>query len=446
MKLLIVDDEKLFRWSLNKTLTRAGYQALEAPSAKEAKHLIIGEEPDIVLLDINLPDGNGIEILKWAKNSFPEMMFVMITARGRISDAVDAMRSGAYDYLEKPVDMESLVEHVNRVKEVIALKRELWRLSKGEEAAATAVIAESQSMVEVVRLAHMVAESGALTILLTGESGSGKDLIARFIHEHSNRRNHPFMVINCAAMPETLLESELFGYEKGAFTDAKTQKRGILELADEGTVFLDEIGEMNSALQSKLLRVLEDWTFKRVGGTRDISVNIRVIAATNQNLEELVKEKEFRDDLYYRLHVFPIHIPPLRERPEDILALANHFVAIYNRKFGKNVLGFSKEAMQALITYPWPGNARELRNVIERAMILQTESHIGSLDLLLKRNGSGGPKDLFFSGIIPLPDAEKILIQRALALTNGNVVRAAKVLGISRDKLRYKIKKHQLQT
>ena len=429
---------------MNKTLTKAGYQILEAGCVKEAKHMIVGEEPEITLLDINLPDGTGIEILKWAKNSFPDMMFLMITARGKVNDAVDAMRSGAYDYLEKPLDMESLVERITRVREVIELRRQLWRLSKTEESAAPLVIAESQCMLEAVRLAHTVAESGAQTVLLLGESGSGKDLLARFIHEHSSRRIHPFMVINCAAMPENLLESELFGHEKGAFTDAKLMKRGILELADEGTVFLDEIGEMNAAMQSKFLRVLEDWTFKRVGGTRDISVNVRVIAATNQDLDRMVKEKEFREDLYYRLNVFPIHIPSLRERLEDILALAQHFLTMYNRKFGKSILGFTKEATHSLLGYAWPGNARELRNVIERAMILQTEPYINSLDLLLRRDDTPANQSLF-PGIIPLGEAEKILIQRALTLTRGNVVRAAKVLHISRDKLRYKIKKHQIQ-
>lgn len=425
-----------------KTLTRAGYQTLEGGTVEEAKQRIVNEEPDIVLLDINLPDGNGIDVLKWARGSFPEMMFIMITARGRVSDAVDAMRSGAHDYLEKPIDMESLVEHVNRVRETVELKRELSRLSQAGSTEKASIVAESSPMTEAVRLARAGAESGAQTILLLGESGSGKDLMARFIHEHSHRAAKPFMVINCAAVPENLLESELFGFEKGAFTDAKNQKKGILELANEGTVFLDEIGEMKPSMQSKLLRVLEDWTFKRVGGTRDIKVDVRVIAATNQDLGEMVNAKEFREDLYYRFNVFPIEIPPLRKRPEDIAALAQHFVTVYNAKFGKKILGFTKEAMDSLTSYPWPGNVRELRNVIERAMILQAEPQISSLDFLLKKTGVES-QDLL-PGILPLADAEKILIQRALAQTHGNVVQAARLLRISRDKLRYKIKKHQL--
>lgn len=443
MKLLIIDDEKLFRWSIVKTLTRAGYQTLEGGTVEEAKQRIVSEEPDIVLLDINLPDGNGIDVLKWARSSFPEMMFIMITARGRVRDAVDAMRSGAHDFLEKPIDMESLVEHVRRVREMVELKRELSRLSQAGTTERTAIVAESSPMTEAVRLARAAAESGAQTILLLGESGCGKDLMARFIHEHSDRANKPFMVINCAAVPENLLESELFGFEKGAFTDAKNQKKGILELANEGTVFLDEIGEMKPSMQSKLLRVLEDWTFKRVGGTRDIKVDVRVIAATNQNLGEMVNAKEFREDLYYRFNVFPIEIPPLRKRPEDIAALAQHFLTIYNAKFGKKILGFTKEAMDSLTSYPWPGNVRELRNVVERAMILQAEPHISSLDFLLKKNGAL-PQDLL-PGILPLAEAERILIQRALAITHGNVVHAARLLRISRDKLRYKIKKHELE-
>lgn len=425
-----------------KTLSRAGYQVLEGGSTEEAKQKIVNEEPDIVLLDINLPDGNGIDVLKWARSSLPDMMFIMITARGRVADAVDSMRSGAYDYLEKPIDMESLVEHVNRVREMIELKRELTRRSQSQTPEHASIVAESAIMTEAVRLARAAAESGAQTILLLGESGCGKDLFARFIHEHSDRGSKPFMVINCAAVPENLLESELFGFEKGAFTDAKNQKKGILELANEGTVFLDEIGEMKPSMQSKLLRVLEDWTFKRVGGTRDIKVDVRVIAATNQNLTEMVHARDFREDLFYRLNVFPIDIPPLRKRPEDILALAQHFVTVYNAKFGKKILGFTGETAGLLVGYPWPGNVRELRNVVERAMILQAEPQISSLDFLLKKDTAATQE--LIPGILPLDEAERILIERALSVTHGNVVQAARVLQVSRDKLRYKIRKHNL--
>ncbi len=341
-----------------------------------------------MLLDINLPDGNGIDVLKWARSSFPEMMFIMITARGRVKDAVDAMRSGAHDYLEKPIDMESLVEHVNRVREMVELKRELSRLSQAGATERASINAESSPMIEAVRLARAAAESGAQTILLLGESGCGKDLMARFIHEHSHRANKPFMVINCAAVPETLLESELFGYEKGAFTDAKNQKRGTIELANEGTVFLDEIGEMKPSMQSKLLRVLEDWTYQtRWRNTRHYG-GCACDRRHQSRPGEMVNAKEFREDLYYRFNVFPIQIPPLRKRPEDIAALAQHFLTIYNAKFGKKILGFTKEAMNSLASYPWPGNVRELRNVIERAMILQAEPQISSLDFLLKKNGA----------------------------------------------------------
>lgn len=424
-------------------MTRAGYQAIEGGTVEEGKQRIASEEPDIVLLDVNLPDGNGMEILKWAKVSFPEMMFLMITARGKVKDAVEALRSGAYDYLEKPIDMEGLVQHVQRVHEMIELKRQLSRLSIQDGSEKATIVAESPLMAEVVRLARAAAESGAQTILLLGESGSGKDLVSRFIHEHSSRVERPFMVINCAAVPENLLESELFGFEKGAFTDAKSQKKGILELADNGTVFLDEIGEMRPSMQSKLLRVLEDWTFKRIGGARDIRVDVRVIAATNQNLEEMVREKEFREDLFYRLNVFPIQIPPLRKRPEDIHALAQHFLAVYNRKFGKSVLGFSQDTMKNLTKYPWPGNVRELRNVIERAMILQSEPYISTIDFLLSKTSAGVEDPI--PGVLPLDEAERILIERALSQTHGNVVQAARVLHVSRDRLRYKIKKHNLE-
>ena len=442
MKILIVDDEKLLRWSINKTLTKAGYTTSEAASVAEAKNLIISDEPDIVLLDINLPDGNGVEILKWAKNAYPDMMFVMITARGRVSDAVNSMRLGAHDFLEKPLDMENLVEHLTRVVEIIELKREVWRLGKTEKTESARIVATSPPMLEAVRLAHTVAESEAQTILLLGESGSGKDLMAQFIHEHSRRRNNPFMVINCVAMPETLMESELFGYEKGAFTDAKSQKKGALELADGGTVFLDEIGEMKLSMQTKLLRVLENWSFKRVGGSRDISVDIRVIGATNRDLEESVREGDFREDLYYRLNVFPIEIPPLRDRPDDIRILANHFLKLYNRKFGKNIVDFSPDAMEELVHYKWPGNIRELRNVIERIMILQTTESIDTDDLPLRTTHRSPAMPARPMEMVPLEVAEKNLILRSLEETKGNVTHAAKILGVSRDRLRYKVKKH----
>jgi two-component system response regulator AtoC len=342
MKLLIVEDEKLLRWSLNKTLAKAGFEVLEAATIEEGRGIILQQEPGIVLLDIGLPDGSGMDLLQWAHGTFPSLMFVMMTARGRVKDAVDAMRAGAHDYLEKPLEMEALVEHMARVKEVVELKAELQRLSTAGHTEDVKIIARAPAMVEVVRVAHAVAESGAQAILLLGESGVGKDHLARYIHAHSLRRRLPFMVINCAALPEALLESELFGHEKGSFTDAKVQKKGILELADGGTVFMDEIGEMKPSIQSKLLRVLEDWTFKRVGGARDIKVDVRMIAATNQDLVAMVRNRDFREDLYYRLNVFPIPIPPLRERVEDIPPMARHFLQQNNRRFGKTEVGFSE--------------------------------------------------------------------------------------------------------
>jgi two-component system, NtrC family, response regulator AtoC len=452
MKILIVDDEKLLRWSLSKTLDKAGYAVVEAGTIAEGRTRILEDEPEICLLDVNLPDGNGMELLQWARNTFPHMMFVMITARGRVQDAVEAMRLGAHDYFEKPLQMEPLVAHMNRIREVIELKRELWRLGKTDQTDRARIVASSKAMEEVLRLAHTVAESGAQAILLLGESGSGKDHLARYIHEHSSRRDQPFMVINCAALPDTLLESELFGYEKGAFTDAKTQKKGILELADNGTVFLDEIGEMKPAMQAKLLRVLEDWTFKRVGGARDIHVDVRVIAATNQDLQDMVRRRDFREDLFYRLNVFPIRLPSLRERPDDILPLARHFIQIYNRRFNKNVAGLAPEAAAGLLTYAWPGNVRELKNVVERIMILASGSLISAADLNFGR-GQDAPAPAIPSdvpamvpdGILPLGEAERLFIRRALEKAGGNVSQAAKLLQISRDKLRYKIKKHKLE-
>jgi DNA-binding NtrC family response regulator len=443
MKLLIVEDEKLLRWSLNKTLAKAGFETLEAATIADGREAILQQEPEIVLMDIGLPDGSGMDLLKWARGSFPHTMFVMMTARSRVKDAVEAMRNGAHDYLEKPLEMEALVEHMNRVREVVELKAELQRLAAAGHTEDVQIIAHAPAMTELVRLAHTVAESGAQAILLLGESGVGKDHLARYIHAHSPRRGRPFMIINCAALPEALLESELFGHEKGAFTDAKDQKKGILELADGGTVFLDEIGEMKPSMQAKLLRVLEDWTFKRVGGARDIKVDVRMIAATNQDLEGMVKRKDFREDLFYRLNVFPIHIPPLRRRREDILPMARYFLQQYNRRFGKAVAGFAEDAAAELTGYPWPGNVRELKNAVERVMILCTRDTIRAEDLQLRRpegSAAGTPGE----EVVPLYAAEKALLQRALAKAGGNVSQAAKLLEITRDKMRYKIKKHGL--
>ncbi len=440
MKILIVDDENLFRISIAKLLRNESYNVFESSTIKEAKEIIIKEEPDIVLLDVNLPDGTGIDLLEWAISGYPDILFIMLTAYGKIKDAINCVKKGAFNYLEKPIEAEEILINVKKAEEHIILKNELLMYKKRDKEDIE-IIASSNKMQEVLRLAHTVATSEARTILLQGESGTGKDLIAKYIHLHSRRRDNPFLVLNCAAVPENLLESEIFGYEKGAFTDAKTQKKGLLELANDGTLFLDEIGELKINLQAKVLRFLEDGVFKRLGGLRDIQTDVMFISATNRDLKKEVEEKLFREDLYYRISIFPIYIPPLRERKEDILPLAKHFINLYNKKFNKKVLGLTKEAEISLLEYEWYGNVREIRNVIERTMILINKEYIDLEDLNLdKDKKSEAKREDYYS----LEDMEIKLIKNALKYTNYNVSKAARVLKITRDKLRYKIKKYKI--
>jgi len=441
MKILIVDDEILFRKSISMALKKEGFFVFESDSIKGAKEIIINEEPEIVFLDVNLPDGNGIDLLEWAISGYPDITFIMMTAYGKVKDAIESVKKGAFNYLEKPIDTEEILINLKKAQEHINLKNELSRYKKSNFEKSLEIIASSQKMQEVLKLAHSVASSEARTILLQGESGTGKDLIAKYIHLHSRRSSFPFLVLNCAAVPENLLESEIFGYEKGAFTDAKTQKKGLLELANGGTLFLDEIGELKLNLQAKILRVLEDGIFKRLGGIRDIQTDVMFIAATNRDLKKRVEENQFREDLYYRISIFPIYIPPLRERREDILPLAKHFINIYNKRLGKKVLGFTKEAEKEVIEYNWYGNARELKNVIERAMILINKDYIDLKDLNIHLDFKNDIKKTEF---LSLEEMEINFIKEALKNNNYNVTKAAKVLKITRDKLRYKMKKYKI--
>lgn len=441
MKVLIVDDENLLRNSLLKYLKNQGYDTAAAENLKFAREIILKDEPDIVLLDVNLPDGNGLELLEWAKNLYPDILFIIITAHGKVRDAIAAIKNSAFDYLEKPLEMEEVLLNLKKAEEHLQLKNEVTKLKRTLTEEDLKIIAVSQKMIEVLNLAKTIASSDARSVLLLGESGVGKDLIARYIHNNSKRKNSPFLVLNCAAVPDKLIESELFGYEKGAFTDAKTQKKGLLELSDNGTIFLDEIGDMKPDLQAKLLRVLEDGTFKRIGGSRDLKVDVRFIAATNQDLKKKMEEKQFREDLYFRLELFPITIPPLRERKEDIIPISLHFIQIYNKKTNKNVLGFTEEAKKLILDYSWPGNIRELKNTIERVMILTNKSLIDLDELLfLKRFEKKVDLDTFSS----IEEMELSLIKKALKSTFGNISEAARKLGITRDKLRYKLKKYKI--
>jgi two-component system response regulator AtoC len=453
-RILIVEDEKLIRWSIRHRLEEEGFAVLEADSGAAAFAQLQEEEADLVLLDFRLPDTTGLQILERVRHDSPETSAVMMTAFGTVETAVQAMKLGAFDYLTKPVNLDELVVVVQKALETTRLRREVRRLRSEqlETHGKVQMVGRSPRMREVLDLLQKVRASQATTVLLEGESGTGKNVIAQAIHYGSPRAERPFVTITCSALTETLLESELFGHERGAFTDAKGQKKGLLEVADGGTAFLDEIGEMGPAMQAKLLRFLEEKAFKRVGGTRDIVVDVRVIAATNRVLEEDVHAGKFREDLYYRLKVIPITIPPLRERREDIPVLVQVFLDHYNREFRKNTRGVSAEAMARLLAYPWPGNIRELRNVIERVMILEDKELLDVEDLPpgIRDGGAEGRVEAGAGqpavpvGAMTLEEMERQAICQALEQTNQNQVRAAKLLGISRDTLRYRMRKFGL--
>lgn len=453
-RILVVDDEKMIRWSLGQALESAGYTVDQAADGAEAIETLGREVPDLVLLDFKLPDRSGIEVLKSAKKIAPRIPVVMITAHASVGGAVEAMKEGAYDYISKPFEIEEMIQTVKRaleagnLREEVARQREESRKNFG----VNNIIAKSSAMKEVVRLIQRVAASEASTLLLLGESGVGKGLVARALHFEGAHWEKPFMNITCTALAENLLESELFGHEKGSFTDAKAQKKGLFELADGGTVFLDEIGDLSPGLQGKLLRVLEDKTFRRVGGTRDIKVSVRIITATNKNLAKEVEAGRFRSDLYFRLKVIPIEIPALKDRLEDILPLAESFVQNFNSDFKKFVRGMDSEAQKLLREYPWPGNVRELRNAIERAVLLTEGETLVVQDLPGEIRGAAGSQTPApISGSFKLPprgivldDVEREFVQQALERARGNRTRAARLLGINRDQMRYRIEKFQL--
>jgi DNA-binding NtrC family response regulator len=449
-KILIVDDEHLIRWSFSKKLESWGYFPETASNGKEAITLMNNFNPDLVLLDLNLPDINGIQLLKEIKSLNASIPVIIITAYGTIEQAVKAIREGAYDFITKPVNYENLQNTIKNALEIQTLKEEItfYKEREKKESSLEKIVGESKALKDAMELALKGAKSEVSVILLLGESGTGKELFARYIHYNSSRANGPFVAINCSAIPENLLESELFGHERGAFTDAKTQKKGLFEIADGGTIFLDEIGEMPLSLQSKILRVFEESSFRRIGGVQDIKVDVRIISASNQNLEIACDEGRFRWDLYYRLNVFPIYLPPLRERKEDILPLTKHFIEIYNLKFRKNIKGVTKEAEELLLKYNWYGNVRELRNVIERAMILENSDFLTPANLYLPVLKSSLSKSEVISKLLEsglkLEDMEKAMIEEALRKCNGNQRKAAEILGIGRDALRYKIKKFKI--
>jgi DNA-binding NtrC family response regulator len=468
-KILVVDDEKLIRWSLRKKCEEWGYQVLEAEDAASGLRLARSEAPDLVLLDVRLPDLNGVEVLQRLRDSGEARAVIMITADPQLDDVKAAIKSGAYDFIGKPLNFDELGVAIENALEATRLRTEVESLRKEvREQAGHEVIGVSAKITELMQFVRKVASSEASTILIQGESGTGKDLIAKAIHYGSRRQNKPLVAVNCSAIPETLMEAELFGHEKGAFTDAKAMKKGLFEVAHGGTLFLDEIGELSPFVQAKLLRVLEDQKIRRVGGVRDIQVDVRVIAASNRDLERAVQEGNFRQDLYYRLAIISIFIPPLRERKEDILPLAEFFITQYNRAFRKAIRGVSQEARRLLADYDWPGNVRELKNAIERAMILEEGSELqvtylpfsvshpkagGTAFEQLSSSAAGGqtlsdgrklPPLSIPDGGTSLEEIERAMVEMALRKAQQNQTQAARLLDISRDALRYKMKKYGL--
>ena len=409
--------------------------------------------PDAAVLDYKLPDGDGIEVLRRLRHVDPDLPVIMLTAHQDTELIVEAMKAGASDYLTKPFEVDEVVLRMTRAVEAARGSRELRRLKAdlARPFSLDSVIGESDVMQRLKTLARKVAESPTSTVLLTGESGTGKDLLAKVIHFGGSRAARPFMNITCSALPETLLESELFGHERGAFTDAHQQKRGLFEQGDEGTVFLDEVAETVPTFQAKLLRFLEEKAFRRLGGTTDIKVNVRIIAATNQDLEKTVREGKFREDLYYRLNVLRLEAPPLRARGRDIVLLAEHYIRVFSQEFRRPVRRLSPAAEQALVAYSWPGNVRELRNLVERAVFLAESETLEPVDfesMHTIRQAEGASTD----GDIALPeqglnieDVERRLVMLALERTRGNQTKAAALLGLHRDQIRYRIEKFGLK-
>lgn len=445
---LVVDDEVGARESL-KMILKNDYEVFLAKNAEEAFLQIRGHSPDVILLDIILPDLDGLKVLEKIKQSEPDVIVIMITATKTVKTAVEAMKLGAYDYVTKPFDIDELRLIISRALSAQALEKEVKYL-RGEVDKSFGfgnIIGKSKGMEEIFKMVRQIADSKS-TVLIMGESGTGKELISRAIHYNSNRKNYPFVTINCAAIPETLIESELFGHEKGAFTNAIERKLGRFEVGHQGTLFLDEIGELSLATQAKILRFLEEREFNRVGGSKTIKVDVRLIAATNKDLTQLLKKGSFREDLFYRINVVPIVIPPLRERREDIPPLLDHFIRKFNEENNKNVKGISKEALELIISYEWPGNVRELENLVERVIALTSDEYIQPHELpfsLINVSKMNGLKGSVLDGKVPFLKAEeefeKGIILDALKRTNYVQSRAAEMLGISRRILKYKMDK-----
>jgi len=450
--ILLVDDEILTLNTLRRALKKKNYEVYIADSGEKALEIVETYKPHLILLDLMLPGISGLEVLKRVKESESETIIIMMTAYEILEKAVEAMKLGAYDYLLKPFKINTLINTIQRALETLSLRIQIQDLLKSERGRYYfgRLVGESKKMREVIEMAQRIALSDKTTVLLQGESGTGKELLAKAIHYHSPRTDKKIIDINCAAIPENLLESELFGYEAGAFTDAKKRKIGLLEQGDGGTIFFDEIGDMSLNLQAKLLRVLEDGAFTRLGGNQQIEINIRVIAATNIDLAKATEEGKFRSDLYYRLNVVPIIIPPLRDRKDDILPLALHYIQEFNRDLKRSYKGISKEAAQAMLNYPWPGNVREVKNIIERIMSLHIAdqilyTHLPAEIRKYKKISANNILDdiLPEESFMTLEELEKKYIEKVLEYTGGNKTRASGILGIHATSLFRKLKSWQ---
>ena len=447
-RVLVIDDEENLRHYLQMVLGEAGYQVETASDGKEALEKIQHQTWDIILCDIRMPRMDGMAFLKQAKAKGLEGTIIMMSAYGTVDTAVEAMKIGAYDYVSKPFNADEIVLTIKKAEERERLREENIRLKEEvqRDYDLENIVAKSEAMRKIFDLIKKVARYKS-SVLITGESGTGKELVARAIHYNSDRKDKPLISINCGAIPENLLESELFGHVKGAFTDAVRTKKGLFEMANQGTMFLDEVGELPQSLQVKLLRVLQDGEIRRVGDTDSFQVDVSLIAATAKDLANEVKNGRFREDLYYRLNVLPIHLPPLRERKEDIPSLVEHFIALYNKKLGLRIKGTFEGAMQQFLQYSWPGNVRELENIIERGMILAEKDTIGleALPIYVQEGAQSTPVPSGLSIKKGAREMEGRLIKEALKKTRGNRLQASRILEISHKALLYKLKEYGLE-